>query len=361
MIRVSISDSTPIRVTVTEEMVIRVTAFDYPPEIDTLNGRVDAVETSITGITQLVQEATMAATEAAESAEEASTAATEAIAVANSATETATNANQAIIQHTDSTTNPHDITTSQEFAEVIVTGLKSSSNGGDVPDDDYNWFKSLYASLVDGSVKSWIMGLVNQLKALFDRTDELEWRAFGQRYELPVDHMVSGEYISTSIAGGTASQAIPPLANALVLSPLMVSSDINVQSITVRVATAASGGRMYLAIYEGNPFYPLNQIWVSDEITHDTTGAKVATCNVVLRKGKIYWFGYVTDNTTVRLYMLTVSVMPQITAPDISTTVGMSNTCVRINYNYASPPLSLNGYTIYVSVLNNVLATFQKA
>jgi len=214
---------------------------------------------------------------------------------------------------------------------------------------------------VDGSVKSWIMGLVNQLKALFDRTDELEWRAFGQRYELPVDHMVSGEYINTSIVGGTASAAIPPQANALVLSPLMVSSDINVQSITVRVVTAASGGRMYLAIYEGNPFYPLNQIWVSDEITHDTTGAKVATCNVVLRKGKIYWFGYVTDNTTVRLYMLTVSVMPQITAPDISTTVGMSNTCVRINYNYASPPLSLNGYTIYVSVLNNVLATFQKA
>lgn len=174
MIRVSISDSTPIRVTVTEEMVIRVTAFDYPPEIDTLNGRVDAVETSITGITQLVQEATMAATEAAESAEEASTAATEAIAVANSATETATNANQAIIQHTDSTTNPHDITTSQEFAEVIVTGLKSSSNGGDVPDDDYNWFKSLYASLVDGSVKSWIMGLVNQLKALANRVLSLE-------------------------------------------------------------------------------------------------------------------------------------------------------------------------------------------
>jgi len=263
--------------------------------------------------------------------------------------------------HKNATTNPHDITTSQEFAEVIVTGLKSSSNGGDVPDDDYNWFKSLYASLVDGSVKSWIMGLVNQLKALFDRTDELEWRAFGQRYELPVDHIVSGEYISTSIVGGAASAAISPQANALVLSPLMVSSDINVQSITVRVVTAASGGRMYLAIYEGNPFYPLNQIWVSDEITHDTTGAKVATCNVVLRKGKIYWYGYVTDNTTVRLYMLTVSVMPQITAPDISTTVGMSNTCVRINYNYASPPLSLNGYTIYVSVLNNVLATFQKA
>lgn len=192
MIRVSISDSTPIRVTVTEEMVIRVTAFDYPPEIDTLNGRVDAVETSITGITQLVQEATMAATEAAESAEEASTAATEAIAVANSATETATNANQAIIQHTDSTTNPHDITTSQEFAEVIVTGLKSSSNGGDVPDDDYNWFKSLYASLVDGSVKSWIMGLVNQLKSLASRVLNLE-------YVQTVIYTVPGDCTSVTI------------------------------------------------------------------------------------------------------------------------------------------------------------------
>lgn len=246
-------------------------------------------------------------------------------------------------------------------ADSTIDGLKDETSGGEVPDEDYNWFKSLYASLVDGSVKSWIMGFVNQLKALFDRTDELEWRAFGQRYELPVDHMVSGEYISTAIVGGAASATTPPQADALVLSPLMVSSDINLQSITVRVVTAASGGRMYLAIYEGNPFYPLNQIWVSDEITHDTTGVKVATCNVVLRKGKIYWFGYVTDNTTVRLYMLTYNVMPHITAPDISTTSVMSNTCVRINYNYASPPLSLNGHTIYVSVLNNVFATFQKA
>lgn len=59
-------------------------------------------------------------------------------------------------------------------ADSTIDGLKDETSGGEVPDEDYNWFKSVYTSLVDGSVKSWIKGLVNQLKDLAARVLNLE-------------------------------------------------------------------------------------------------------------------------------------------------------------------------------------------
>lgn len=53
--------------------------------------------------------------------------------------------------------------------------LQKVSDGGEIEDSLYDWFKSVYTSLVDGSVKSWIMGLVNQLKDLAARVLNLEY------------------------------------------------------------------------------------------------------------------------------------------------------------------------------------------
>lgn len=58
--------------------------------------------------------------------------------------------------------------------DTTIIGLNSVTNGGEVPDVDYNWFKGLYASLVDSSVKSWIIGIVTYLKSLADRVSILE-------------------------------------------------------------------------------------------------------------------------------------------------------------------------------------------
>lgn len=63
---------------------------------------------------------------------------------------------------------------SQQFSDVKATALKSVTDGGDIPADDYNWFKQVYSSLVDASVKSYIMGLINQLKSLASRVLNLE-------------------------------------------------------------------------------------------------------------------------------------------------------------------------------------------
>ena len=74
----------------------------------------------------------------------------------------------------------------KEFSEVRVTGLKSDLNCGSVSADDYNWFKSVYASLIDGSVISWIKGLVNQVKLLTNRVGLLE-NNYILKYVVPVD------------------------------------------------------------------------------------------------------------------------------------------------------------------------------
>lgn len=97
--------------------------------------------------------------------------------------------------HTDSTLSGSgtvsdpltiNILGSPEFADTQIQGLKSDANGGSVADADYNWFKGVYASLVDGSVLSWIKGLVNQVKSLATRVGVLEDQ-YILKYVVPID------------------------------------------------------------------------------------------------------------------------------------------------------------------------------
>ncbi len=70
--------------------------------------------------------------------------------------------------------------------------LQKVSDGGEIEDSLYDWFKGVYTSLVDGSVKSWIMGLVNQLKSLASRVLNLE-------YVQTVIYTVPGDCTSVTI------------------------------------------------------------------------------------------------------------------------------------------------------------------
>lgn len=53
-----------------------------------------------------------------------------------------------------------------QFIDVDIPALKSDAAGGEIPATIYNWFKSVYAALVDSSVKSWIIGVVTYIKEL---------------------------------------------------------------------------------------------------------------------------------------------------------------------------------------------------
>lgn len=72
------------------------------------------------------------------------------------------------------------------FSDIDIPSLKSDASEGDIPADDYNWFKSVYATLVDKSVKSWIAGLVNQVKSLATRVGLLEDK-YILKYVVPVN------------------------------------------------------------------------------------------------------------------------------------------------------------------------------
>ncbi len=62
----------------------------------------------------------------------------------------------------------------KEYAEVRVTSLKSDTAGGSILAAVYNWFKGLFPALVDGSVKSYIIGLLTVVKDLATRVGVLE-------------------------------------------------------------------------------------------------------------------------------------------------------------------------------------------
>lgn len=52
--------------------------------------------------------------------------------------------------------------------------LQKVSDGGEIENSLYDWFKGVYTSLVDKSVKSWLNGIVTYLKSLAERVGLLE-------------------------------------------------------------------------------------------------------------------------------------------------------------------------------------------
>jgi len=128
MIRVNIADSNPIRVRINDETTIRVSVFDYS---------IKALSTSFN-------------------------------------------------EHITDKENPHPTDVVQEFADAQITALKSVTSGGEIPDTDYNAFKSFFTTLIDKSVKSFIRGLIGWVRSLSERVGLLE-DSYLLRYVVPVD------------------------------------------------------------------------------------------------------------------------------------------------------------------------------
>ena len=74
----------------------------------------------------------------------------------------------------------------KEYAEVRVTSLKSDTAGGSILAAVYNWFKGIFPSLVDGSVKSYIIGLLTVVKDLATRVGLLEDK-YILKYVVPIN------------------------------------------------------------------------------------------------------------------------------------------------------------------------------
>lgn len=78
------------------------------------------------------------------------------------------------------------ITDSPEFASLQSTALQPETDGGQIPDADYSWFKGLFSSLQDKLVFSWIYGLVTLVKDAMTRIGLLEDK-YILKYVVPAD------------------------------------------------------------------------------------------------------------------------------------------------------------------------------
>lgn len=65
-------------------------------------------------------------------------------------------------------------TDSPKFASLQSKALQSATNGGQIPDTDYSWFKGLFAGLQDKFIFSWIYGLIMLVKDALTRVGLLE-------------------------------------------------------------------------------------------------------------------------------------------------------------------------------------------
>ena len=108
--------------------------------------------------------------------------------------------------------------------------LQKVLDGGEIENSLYDWFKSVYTSLVDGSVKSWIKGLVNQLKDLAARVLNLE-------YVQTVIYTVPGDCSSVTITQFPDGR------------PLNIQEGEKVE-ITIRIpyVGSSSGGRLAIQL-----------------------------------------------------------------------------------------------------------------
>lgn len=77
-------------------------------------------------------------------------------------------------------------TDSPKFASLQSKALQSATNGGQIPDTDYSWFKGLFAGLQDKFIFSWIYGLITLVKDALTRIGLLEDK-YILRYVAPVD------------------------------------------------------------------------------------------------------------------------------------------------------------------------------
>ena len=215
-----------------------------------------------------------------ESISSVNTTANNSLEIAEGAATAAGEAAQSINEHASSTTNPHPANTTQSFAEVVITPLKSDTAGGSILAAVYNWFKGIFPSLVDGSVKSYIIGLLTVVKDLATRVGLLEDNSYLDRFKISTKHLLQYEYFNAGSMATSAVNTQGPVINRINLLPFSVSDSITVDLARIRIATGATGGKMRIGIYEGNPFYPYTRLWQSDEILLDAAGVVNRMVNI---------------------------------------------------------------------------------
>lgn len=223
--------------------------------------------------------------------------------------------------------------------------LQKVSDGGEIENSLYDWFKGVYTSLVDKSVKSWLNGIVTYLKSLAERVGLLEDSSYLDTFKISVGHLNQHDYFNAAKTTGTGVTSGTITANRLLMYPISVSDNITIDLIACRVAVSYAGGEMRLAIYEGNPFYPYTLLWQSEGISQETLGVIQISLNLTLYKNKCYWLCVIANNSNAKLYSFQVYQVAPLKGNDAIST--SSHSILFADYPYGVLPSKLEGLQMY--------------
>lgn len=149
-------------------------------------------------------------------------------------------------------------TDSPEFLDVVIPSLKSDNSGGLIPQIIYAWFKGLFPALVDGSVKSYIIGLLTVVKDLATRVGLLE-DSYLLKYVVPVntnyiDLTLDKNGNAINIAEGETFEIIIPIRKWV--NPLGTSRiNLRFNGITSSIYRVGNTGLLSHMITQGSYYY----------------------------------------------------------------------------------------------------------
>ena len=181
------------------------------------------------------------------------------------------------------------------------------------PADGWLWFNN-----AAGQLRARIGGITRSL------TDE----------DIPWLSPVAGDFLlTTSGAGGAATGTLAGVANQFDLFPFSPRADAAVDRLGINCTGAIVSASAKIAVYtsdaNGRPDQRLTE---TGDLDCSTTGAKLATVSLTLRRGTVYWIG-VRHNSTATLSAWAATATPDINGGAI---VPTARKVLRRTLTYAS-------------------------
>jgi hypothetical protein len=145
---------------------------------------------------------------------------------------------------------------------------------------------------------------------------------------------VAGDFLLTTTgAGGAAPGTLAGVANQFDLFPFSPRADVTLDRLGINVTAAVASALAKIAVYSSDANgRPDQRLTETGDLDCSTTGTKLATIALTLRRGTVYWIG-VRHNSTATLSAWAATATPDINGGTIATT---ARKVLRRTLTYAS-------------------------
>lgn len=151
----------------------------------------------------------------------------------------------------------------------------------------------------------------------------------------------SGEYVMTTVGGGTSTGTIAGAANRIELFPFVPRVDLSIDMVALNVTTAVASALAKVVIYGTDSWgRPDAKLVETADIGLDVAGVRTGAAVVTLRQGLNYWLG-VRHSSNATLSSWNVGSVPDINGGQPSTT---GRKTLRRTLAYGTPAPGNWGY-----------------